>query len=830
MDTMKKLFLIDAFALIYRSFYALNKNPRINSKGLNTSAILGFANALLDIITKYKPDLMAIAFESKSETFRKQAFEQYKANREAMPEELRESIPYIERLIDAMNIKMVSVEGYEADDVVGTLAKKAKNEGLEVYMVTPDKDYAQIVEKNIYILKLATGFSKEQILGEKEVLEKFEIKNTKQVIDLLGLWGDSADNIPGVPSIGEKKAKALLQQFDSIEDIIANTDKIENKRIRSAIEQHKEDALFSKKLATIKTDVPIDFSQDEFAMRKPDFVQCKTLFDELEFRKFSERFYKIFSNIDDAKVLNPITNGVSDAKKLITDTAKLVNETNLTVFNTDSPITDTTKTQNKTPNADSMQIDLFSFAQNTAQVQQTIDKDSPYYPILLAQYLINPEQRQDNNYIIANADELKEQYLERLKNDGLEHLYYDVELPLRDVLLDMEHEGVRFDNHAIKELSNNLQTQKEQLQNEIFSLAGESFNISSPKQLGEILFNKLNIQGDAKAKKTRTKQFSTAEDVLLKLKDKNPIIEKVLDYREITKLKNTYVDALPNLVDKQTGKIHTTFNQTVTATGRLSSNNPNLQNIPIRTERGKEIRKAFVASDSNHLLLSADYSQIELRIIASMSGDEHLCNEFALNHDIHKATAAKIYNVPLEEVTKQMRGAAKSVNFGIIYGISSFGLSQGLGIKRSEAQNLINQYFESFPKIAQFIQDKINFAKANEYAKTLLGRRRYLNNINSQNATLRSFDERNAVNMTIQGTGADMIKVAMVKVYENIKAAGLKSKMILQIHDELIFDVLKDELDDMKQLVKTTMETALPLENVPILVEMGWGDNWLEIH
>ncbi|MBR1626384.1 MAG: DNA polymerase I [Bacteroidales bacterium] len=795
---MKKFFLIDAFALIYRSFYALNKNPRLNSKGMNTSAILGFANTILDIINKYHPDLMAIAFESKSPTFRKEQYEDYKANREAMPEDIRENIPYIERFVEAMRIKNVSCEGYEADDVIGSLAKKAKKEGFDVYMVTPDKDYAQLVEDNISILKLATGFSKEQILTKKEILEKYEIKNTKQIIDLLGLMGDSSDNIPGVPTIGEKKAKALLQQFDSIEDILAHSDEIANKSIRKAIEENREKALFSKELATIRLDVPIDFIENEFEMKTPDFVACNSLFEDLEFRKFSERFYKVFSN---GEVL----------------------------------LKEKVDTVEQSENQQVGQPDLFSFSnkeslQTSVSKPIVIDKHSEYYPIILAGYLIDPEQRMDSRYIMENADVIKEEYLHKLKQDGLEKLYYEVEMPLKDVLLDMEKEGVRFDKQAIEELSDDLQKEKDVLQEEIFLLAGERFNISSPKQLGEILFDKLNVQGEAKAKKTHSKQFSTAEDVLLKLKDNHPVIEKVLKYREIAKLKNTYVDALPLLVNPNTGKIHTTFNQTVTATGRLSSNNPNLQNIPIRTERGKAIRKAFVASDDNHLLLSADYSQIELRIIASMSGDEHLCSEFAENHDIHRATAAKIYGISQEDVTKQMRSVAKSVNFGIIYGVSAFGLSQQLGIKRTEAQNLIDQYFNSFPKIAQFIQNRISFARSNGYAVTLLGRRRYLPNINSANGNLRSFDERNAVNMTIQGTGADMIKVAMVKMYDNIKARGLKSKMILQIHDELIFDVVKSELEEMKSLVKQTMENALPLVNVPVVAEMGWGDNWLEIH
>ena len=795
---MKKFFLIDAFALIYRSFYALNKNPRLNSKGMNTSAILGFANTILDIINKYHPDLMAIAFESKSPTFRKEQYEDYKANREAMPEDIRENIPYIERFVEAMRIKNVSCEGYEADDVIGSLAKKAKKEGFDVYMVTPDKDYAQLVEDNISILKLATGFSKEQILTKKEILEKYEIKNTKQIIDLLGLMGDSSDNIPGVPTIGEKKAKALLQQFDSIEDILAHSDEIANKSIRKAIEENREKALFSKELATIRLDVPIDFIENEFEMKTPDFVACNSLFEDLEFRKFSERFYKVFSN---GEVL----------------------------------LKEKVDTVEQSENQQVGQPDLFSFSnkeslQTSVSKPIVIDKHSDYYPISLAGYLIDPEQRMDSRYIIENADVIKEEYRHKLKQDGLEILYYEVEMPLKDVLLDMEKEGVRFDKQAIEELSDDLQKEKDVLQEEIFLLAGERFNISSPKQLGEILFDKLNVQGEAKAKKTHSKQFSTAEDVLLKLKDNHPVIEKVLKYREIAKLKNTYVDALPLLVNPNTGKIHTTFNQTVTATGRLSSNNPNLQNIPIRTERGKAIRKAFVASDDNHLLLSADYSQIELRIIASMSGDEHLCSEFAENHDIHRATAAKIYGISQEDVTKQLRSVAKSVNFGIIYGVSAFGLSQQLGIKRTEAQNLIDQYFNSFPKIAQFIQNRISFARSNGYAVTLLGRRRYLPNINSANGNLRSFDERNAVNMTIQGTGADMIKVAMVKMYDNIKARGLKSKMILQIHDELIFDVVKSELEEMKSLVKQTMENALPLVNVPVVAEMGWGDNWLEIH
>lgn len=811
---MKRFFIIDAFALIYRSFFALNKNPRINSKGINTSAVLGFANSILDIITKYHPDMMAVAFESKSPTFRKEQFAEYKAGREAMPDELRASIPYIEQFLFAMRIAQISVEGFEADDVVGTLAKKAHKEGIEVYMVTPDKDYAQLVEDGIYILRLATGFSKEKIYSVQDVLDKYEVRSPKQIIDLLGLWGDSSDNIPGVKGIGEKKAKMLLQQFNSIEDILSHTDQIENKSVRKAIEENKEAALFSKELATIRLDVPLQFSAADYEIKKPDFIACEALFKELEFKKFSERFYKIFGlNTDKETGSVNITNTPQNKKSKLQETITENEELNLF-----SPIyNNVSKEENSSQN-------------KTKKKPIVIDKKSPYYPILLAAYLLDPERKVDIEDLITNADTYKEEYLQRLKQDGLEKLYYDVELPLKDVLLDMEEQGLKVDVQALKDFSSELQKQKDQLQQEIWDLAGEEFNIASPKQLGEILFVKMDIAGTMKTKKTRTKQFSTAEEVLLKYKNVSPIVDKILSYREIAKLKNTYVDALPEYIDPVSQKIHTCFNQTVTATGRLSSSNPNLQNIPIRTELGKHIRKAFTASDENHLLLSADYSQIELRIIASLSGDEHLCNEFTLGHDIHRSTAAKIYGVSQDEVTKQMRSAAKSVNFGIIYGISAFGLSQGLGISRREAQELIDQYFEQFPKIKEFIDDRIEFARKNGFAQTLMGRRRYLRNINGRNSSMRAFDERNAVNMTIQGTGADMIKMAMVSMYNVLKKENLKSKMILQIHDELVFDVPKEELDAMRSLVKITMENALPLPNVPILTEIGWGNNWLEIH
>lgn len=802
---MKKLFLIDAFALIYRSFYALNKNPRVNTKGLNTSAILGFANSILEILNKYRPDMMAVAFESKQPTFRKIEFEDYKANRQAMPEELRLSIPYIERFLQASNIAIVESEGYEADDVIGTLAKQAKAKGLDVYMVTPDKDYCQLVEQHISIVHLAMGFQKEKILTTEDVLEKFDIKDTKQVIDLLALWGDSSDNIPGVKGIGEKKAKALIEQFYSVENMLAHTDRIENLKLRNTIEQNRSQALLSKHLATICLDVPIVFNEQDCLITQPNKELCETLFKELEFNKFSQRYYKIFEQISPSN---------SEANNL------------------------SYQTEDKAQQTKTQPLDLFSSI-DESQLSKTkpkdksstvIDKKSPYYPIVLAAYLLNPELRVDNNYLVLHAQELKEQYLQMLKDEGMDKLYFQVELPLKDVLLDMEQEGFRLDTKALHEFSLELQEQKDLLQQEIFALAGEQFNISSPKQLSEILFDKMDILQGGNTRKTKSHQYSTAEQVLVKLRDKSPIIDLILKYREITKLKNTYVDALPLLIDAKTNKIHTCFNQTVTSTGRLSSSNPNLQNLPIRTELGKQIRKAFVASDNEHLLLSADYSQIELRIIASLSGDEHLCREFSLGHDIHVATAAKIYGVEQEQVTKAMRQAAKSVNFGIIYGVSAFGLSESLNIKRSQAQALIDQYFISFPKIKAFINQSIEFAKSHGYAQTILGRRRYLNNINSSNSSLRSFDMRNAVNMTIQGTGADMIKVAMVNIYNLLNEQKLKSKMILQIHDELVFDVYKPELETMKQLVKTNMENALPLKNVPVEVSLGWGNNLLEIH
>jgi DNA polymerase-1 len=913
-----QLYLIDAMALIYRSFYALNKNPRINSKGLNTSAILGFFNTLLDIIQKHNPTHLAICFDLQAPTFRHEEYEQYKSNREAMPEDIRTSIPYIKKLIEAMNIPMISKEGYEADDVIGTLAKKAAKQNFDVFMVTPDKDYAQLVDDNIFILKLPRMGNPEQIMGVKEVLEKFEIRTPCQVIDILGLWGDCSDNIPGVKGIGEKKAKALMKDFDSIEDILANTNKIENNSVRKAIEDNKDSAIISKELATIRLDVPIEFNEKECQMEKPNFIECKRLFDELEFKKFPERFFSFYKinqqpqqenqsstsslfdnnskeednslfSFSSYNCLNSTPHSYSIIEEdtqtqsiieLIRNNNEFAFSLNIVGENIDSKIKGLAIVVDKNkgfylPFNDSdeitkQQIKPYKqlFEDNSINkicydlkknrnclLNYGIEISGNVFDIMLSHYLIASEERSkidDLSQIYLNYEAkilqktndinvIKDFFIEqsdiiyqlypifkaKLKEDEEDFLFYDVEMPLVEVLSSMEREGVRIDVDVLKQFSLDLQKEKESIEKKIYDLAGIEFNISSPKQLGEILFDRLDINNGRKAKKTKTKQFSTSEEVLEKLLYVHPIIPLILEYRSITKLKSTYIDALPLLINKKTNKIHTSFNQAITATGRLSSTNPNLQNIPIRTERGKEIRRAFIPSDDNHILLSADYSQIELRIIASLSNDKHMCNDFIEGKDIHLATASKIYHLPPEEVTKDMRRNAKSVNFGIIYGISAFGLAEGLHIPRSEAQNLIDQYFLSYPDIKQFIEDRIAFSQKHGYAITLCNRRRYLPNINSANGNLRNFDNRNAVNMTIQGTSADMIKIAMVNIFKQIKEENLTSKMILQIHDELIFDVKKEELSQIKEIVTTQMQNALKL-NVPVFAQCSVGNNWLE--
>ena len=921
-----KLFLIDAMAMIYRAFYAMNKSPRISSKGLDTSAAFGFFNTLLSLLKQYKPTHIGIAFDLHGPTFRHKEFADYKSNRQATPDEIRQMEPYIRDIIDAMHIPILSSEGYEADDVIGTLAKQAAKQGFEVYMVTPDKDYAQLVEENVKILKLGRMGSDAEIWGVDEVLQKFEIDEPKQVIDILGLWGDSSDNIPGVPGVGEKKAKALLKQFGSIENAIERCDEIESKSLRNAISENKELALQSKFLATIVLNVPVEFDAKEFEVKQPDFESCKRLFEELEFKTFSKKFFEHFG-IDETAIKKSVVKN-KPAQSMQPDL-----------------FSDFSSCQSfETINKDYVFIDNFGALENLVKHLQTSKLISfhcnevqgkligisfssekgkadfvPLYgeseenikrvnllkeifenenitkvvydlktekhilsryacsikgncfDVQLAHYLLDSEvshkvdflSEKYLSYRMADGDSLTKEFAKslqtsvlkicksqfsdycseiadvlfqlkdiletELKNNDLYSLFADMELPLVDVLFSMEQNGVRIDSAELAEFSKKLGTHKTELENQIYALAGEKFNISSPKQLSEILFTRLQIVGDEKKKKTNTKQLSTAEDVLQKLASVHPIVPLILEYRKITKLKSTYVDALPALVNPKTGRLHTSYNQAVTATGRLSSNNPNLQNIPIRTDLGKEIRKCFIPANEDFVLLAADYSQIELRIIASLSEDEHLCDAFRAGEDIHLATAAKIYGMDKSEISKEQRANVKSVNFGIIYGISSFGLAQQLGVSRKEASDLIEQYFESYPRVKQYIESCKQNAKEKGYAQSMCGRRRYLKDINSLNGNLRAFAERNAVNMPVQASSADMIKLAMIGIYRRMLSEGLQSKMIMQVHDELVFDVYKPELEQMRLIVKEEMVNALKL-NIPIVVEMNSGENWLAAH
>ena len=921
-----KLFLIDAMAMIYRAFYAMNKSPRINSKGLDTSAAFGFFNTLLSLLKQYKPTHIGIAFDLHGPTFRHEQFADYKANRQSTPEEIRQMEPYIRDIIDAMHIPILSSEGYEADDVIGTLAKQAAKQGFEVYMVTPDKDYAQLVEENVRILKLGRMGSDAEIWGVDEVLQKFEIEHPKQVIDILGLWGDSSDNIPGVPGVGEKKAKALLKQFGSIENAIERCDEIESKSLRNAISENKELALQSKFLATIVLDVPVEFDAKEFEVKQPDFESCKRLFEELEFKTFSKKFFEHFGIDETAIKKSVVKNKPAQSMQpdLFSDfsscqsfetinkdyvfidnfgalenlvkhlqTSKLIsfhcNEVQGKLigisFSSEKGKADFVPLYGESEeNIERVNLlkEIFE-NENITKVVYDLKTEkhilSRYacsikgncFDVQLAHYLLDSEvshkvdflSEKYLSYRMADGDSLTKEFAKslqtsvlkicksrfsdycseiadvlfqlkdiletELKNNDLYSLFADMELPLVNVLFSMEQNGVRIDSAELAEFSKKLGTHKTELENQIYALAGEKFNISSPKQLSEILFTRLQIVGDEKKKKTNTKQLSTAEDVLQKLASVHPIVPLILEYRKITKLKSTYVDALPALVNPKTGRLHTSYNQAVTATGRLSSNNPNLQNIPIRTDLGKEIRKCFIPANEDFVLLAADYSQIELRIIASLSEDEHLCDAFRVGEDIHLATAAKIYGMDKSEISKEQRANVKSVNFGIIYGISSFGLAQQLGVSRKEASDLIEQYFESYPRVKQYIESCKENAKEKGYAQSMCGRRRYLKDINSLNGNLRAFAERNAVNMPVQASSADMIKLAMIGIYRRMLSEGLQSKMIMQVHDELVFDVYKPELEQMRLIVKEEMVNALKL-NVPIVVDMNSGENWLVAH
>ena len=959
--TEKKLFLLDAYALIYRAFFAMNKNPRMTSKGLNTSAVMGFLNSLYEILKNEKPTHIGVAFDVAGTEQRQAEYSDYKANREKMPDDLRESIPYIIRLIEAFNIPIYGVEGYEADDVIGTLSKKAEKEGFTTYMMTPDKDFGQLVTDKVLLYKPAKFGEPAQVWGPKEVCERYGISEPKQLIDILGLWGDAADNIPGIPGIGEKTAAILVGKYGSVENVIAHADELKGKQKENVIE-FAEQGLMSKALATINLEVPVDFDEEELKAKEPDLPALMALFEELEFKTFAKRFLEDYKTKQSSWV-GPSTGSGTLASSSLRGTKQsreTVGSLTPDLFSTSTPSgeldlfyqdgdssllefsgKDSAKTvqhdyklveteadikalvellskqtqfvfDTETTNIDVYSADLvgLSFSikaheawylpmpanreecqrklellrplfedENLLKIGQNLKYDismlaqygisvkGKMFDTMLAHYLLEPEQRHNMDYLAEvylnyitipiedligkgrqqktmrevpvelvkeyaaeDADitlQLYEKLLPLLKENGVEKLFYEIEMPLVPVLSRMEANGVKIDTENLQQISEEFGGEIKKIEEEIYALAGTPFNIASPKQLGEILFERLKI--DEKAKKTKTGQYATGEEVLQKLSHKHPIIQKILDYRSLTKLKSTYLDALPALVNPKDGLIHTSYNQAVTATGRLSSNNPNLQNIPVRTAQGREIRRAFVPRSPHYTLLAADYSQIELRIIAHLSQDPAMVADFNLGHDIHAATAAKVFHVPMNEVTKEQRSRAKAVNFGIIYGMSAFGLAERMELSRSEAADIIKKYFEEYAGIKEYMNRSIALAKERGYAETILGRRRYLRDINGANSVVRGFAERNAINAPIQGSSADMIKIAMIGIHEEMQRLKMQSKMMLQVHDELVFDAHLDELDELKALVKDKMVNAIPL-SVPIVVEMNTGNNWLEAH
>lgn len=921
-----KLFLIDAYALIYRSYYAFIKNPRINSKGVNTSAVFGFINTLEDVLKREQPTHIAVAFDPKGPTFRHEAFEQYKAQREETPEVIRQSVPVIKEIIQAYHIPILEVPYYEADDVIGTVAKQAAANGFEVYMMTPDKDYGQLVADHIYMYRPKFGGDYE-VLGVSEVLEKYQLQSTEQVIDLLGLMGDTADNIPGCPGVGEKTAQKLLAEFGSIENLLANTDKLKGAQ-KKKVEENVEQIRFSKFLATIKTDVPITFDAELCKRVAPDEDRLVELYTELEFKTFINRLkgessvvssskepkaavqYDLFatepvveSEVSSLADINTMPHSyylADTAEKQIALCEQLLQEKSF-AFDTETegldPLTAglvgmsfAIREQEawyvpvpaNREEATDIVLRLAPALQHPEieKVGQNIKFDilalrkygvrvkGPLFDTMLAHYLLNPELRhgmdylaetylkyktvpiedligpkgkkqasmrtvpieQIKEYAAEDADvtlRLKHYFAPLLKQEGLESLFFEMEMPLIYVLAEMEATGVKLDTNALKQSSEVLSQQLSTLEDSIYDLAGQSFNINSTKQVGEILFDKLKL--DEKAKKTKTGGYSTSEEVLEKIRGKHPIVDKLLEYRGIKKLLSTYIDALPALIHPETGKIHTSFNQAVTATGRLSSTNPNLQNIPVRDELGREIRKAFIADDDDCIFFSADYSQIELRLMAHLSNDPHMVEAFCSGADIHAATAAKIYGIPVEEVTSDMRRKAKTANFGIIYGISVFGLSERLSIPRAESKELIDGYFQTYPRIKEYMEESIRVAKEKGYVETLFKRKRFLPDINSHNAIVRGYAERNAINAPIQGSAADIIKLAMIRIHQRFEAEHLKSRMILQVHDELNFNVRKEEFDRVKEIVLDCMEHVLQLR-VPLIADCGEGKNWLEAH
>ncbi|MFY7910504.1 MAG: DNA polymerase I [Emticicia sp.] len=961
----KKLFLLDAMALIYRAHFAFIKAPRITSTGLNTSCVFGFANAILEVIQKEKPTHIGVAFDLPGGTFRNEWFPEYKANRQEQPEDITIAIPYVKKLVEAMDIPLLMIPGYEADDVIGTIAKRAAKHDFEVFMMTPDKDYGQLVEDHIYMYKPAIFGKDAEKLGVKEVCEKWGIERPEQVIDLLGLMGDAVDNIPGVPGVGEKTAAKLIATYGSVEGLYENADKLTGK-IAEAIRNNKEQAFLSKKLARIELDVPIDFDEEFLKITAPKPELMSPLLDELEFRTLRKRLLPNEPQEPSTSSKQPSSSASSNAVSPV-NAIKAKSGTQISMFEAmASPSNASTAEPSQTPFEEEEELqfranavkdtilnkvheyhlmdtpalrksliqylsnqDEFCFDSETTSVDavdaEIVGLSFAYYageafyvPIpsdqaeaqlvmnefkevfenesitkigqnikydlmvlknygielkgkmfdtMLAHYIIEPEQRHGMDYLAnvylnydpvsietligkgkgqgsmrdvavekikdyaaEDADitlQLKQILEPKLADSQQQKLLEKVEMPLVNVLANMEMEGVRIDMNALHEMSSVLETDVKQIQTDIFTLAGQEFNVASPKQLGDILFEKLKL--DSKAKKTKTGQYATGEDILSKLENDHEIVRKILDFRELVKLKNTYVDALPSLVSKKTGRIHTSYNQAVAATGRLSSTNPNLQNIPIRTPRGREIRKAFVPRNEDYVILSADYSQIELRIMAAFSGDESMLEAFNQGIDIHSTTASKVFKVGIPDVTSDMRRKAKMVNFGIIYGISAFGLSQRLNIPRGEAKDIIDAYWVEFPKIKQFMDDTINKAREMKFVETILGRRRYLRDINSQNMTDRGFAERNAINAPIQGSAADMIKVAMINIHDFMKQEQLKSRMILQVHDELVFDAHRSEVDFLKTKVNELMCTAIPMA-VKMETGMGIGENWLEAH
>ena len=943
MSDKKRLFLLDAYALIFRGYYALIKNPRINSKGMDTSAIMGFVNSLFDVIKREKPDHLAVCFDKDGSAERTELFADYKANRDETPDAIRVAVPIIQDILKAMHIPVVEVSGLEADDIIGTLAKQAEKEGYEVFMVTPDKDFGQLVSENIFMYRPARMGNGIEIWGIPEVQQRFGVERPEQVIDYLGMMGDASDNIPGLPGVGDKTAKKFIAEFGSLEGLLANTDKLKGK-MKEKVEENAELGKLSKKLATICITCDVNFDEKDYELSEPDSEKVQAIFEDLEFRRLREQFLKIFfaptkeSDAETPKGTETKKAGqvagsgqyslfgsdsseekgkVISGRRTLADTPhvyQLVNtgmsrklflqnllQQNVVCFDTE------------TTSLNPLEAELvgiaFSweagkgyylpFPEEQHEARELLEELRPFFSsgeiekigqnlkydikvlqkynievkgklfdTMLAHYLINPDMRHNmdvlsetylnytpvsiteligkkgrnqlsmrevplekqTEYAVEDADitfQLAQKFAPELEAASTRKLFDEIEVPLLRVLADMELEGINLDIGFLQSLSAALDSDIKTLEKKIYEEAGEQFNIASPKQLGEILFNKLKLVD--KPKKTRTGQYSTAEDVLSYLAKDHQIIRDVLEYRGLTKLKSTYVDALPEQVAPETGRVHTDYMQTVAATGRLSSNNPNLQNIPIRTERGRQVRKAFIPRNEDYILLAADYSQIELRIIAALSDETNMIEAFKQGEDIHASTASRVFNVPISEVSREQRGNAKTVNFGIIYGVSAFGLSNQTDLSRTEAKELIDTYYKTYPKLRNYIQEQIDFARENGYVQTVLGRRRYLKDINGSNAVVRGAAERNAVNAPIQGSAADIIKIAMIRIHEKLTQGNFKTKMLLQVHDELVFDVYKPELQEVKTMIKSEMENAFEL-SVPLVVDLGQGSNWLEAH